>query len=126
MFFPILTADLPAINLKQVLGEDDQFRMSYLLAGSEGTLAFTKSITLNLIPLPKFKALVVVLYDDYHKALRHVAELCKSDPAAIEILDDKLIAQAQRDSAWQDIQAVFRDQSLDQSVPGNEFYRSGG
>jgi FAD/FMN-containing dehydrogenase/Fe-S oxidoreductase len=119
--FPDLNRGLTGYNLKQVLGEDDQFRMSYLLAGSEGTLAFTKSITLNLISLPKFKALVVVLYDDYHKALRHVAELCKSDPAAIEILDDKLIAQAQRDSVWQDIQAVFRDQPLDQSYQAMNF-----
>jgi FAD/FMN-containing dehydrogenase/Fe-S oxidoreductase len=119
--FPDLNRGLTGYNLKQVLGEDEQFRMSYLLAGSEGTLAFTKSITLNLIPLPKFKALVVVLYDDYLKALRHVAELCKSDPAAIEILDDKLIAQAQRDTVWQDIQTVFRDQPLDQSYQAMNF-----
>jgi len=119
--FPDLNRGLTGYNLKQVLGEDDQFRMSYLLAGSEGTLAYTKSITLNLVPLPNFKALIVVLYDDYHKALRHVAELCKSDPAAIEILDDKLIAQAQRDSVWQEIQTVFRDQPLDQSYQAMNF-----
>ncbi|MCZ6578586.1 MAG: FAD-binding and (Fe-S)-binding domain-containing protein [Gammaproteobacteria bacterium] len=119
--FPDLNRGLTGYNLKQVLGGDDLFRMSYLLAGSEGTLAFTKSIRLNLIPLPKFKALVVVLYDDYLKALRHVAELCASDPAAIEILDDKLIAQAQRDSVWQDIQAVFREQPLDQSYQAMNF-----
>jgi FAD/FMN-containing dehydrogenase/Fe-S oxidoreductase len=119
--FPDLNRGLTGYNLKQVLGEDDQFRMSYLLAGSEGTLAFTKSITLNLIPLPKFKAVIVVLYDDYHKALRHVAELCNSDPAAIEILDDKLITQAQGDSVWQDIQAVFRDQPLDRSYQAMNF-----
>ena len=119
--FPDLNRGLTGYNLKQVLGDDDQFRMSYLLAGSEGTLAFTKSITLNLIPLPKFRALIVVLYDDYLKALRHVAELCTSDPAAIEILDDKLIAQAQRDSVWQDIQAVFRDQPLDRSYQAMNF-----
>ena len=119
--FPDLNRGLTGYNLKQVLGDDDQFRMSYLLAGSEGTLAFTKSITLNLIPLPKFRALIVVLYDDYLKALRHVAELCTSDPAAIEILDDKLIAQAQRDSVWQDIQAVFRGQPLDRSYQAMNF-----
>ena len=119
--FPDLNRGLTGYNLKQVLGEDDQFRMSYLLAGSEGTLAFTKSITLNLVPLPKFKALIVVLYDDYQKALRHVAELCKSDPAAIEILDDKLIRQAQLDTVWQEIQAVFRDQPLDQPYQAMNF-----
>lgn len=119
--FPDLNRGLTGYNLKQVLGDDDQFRMSYLLAGSEGTLAFTKSITLNLIPLPKFKALVVVLYDDYLKALRHVAELCTSDPAAIEILDDKIIAQAQRDVVWQDVKAVFKGQSLDHSLKAMNF-----
>jgi len=119
--FPDLNRGLTGYNLKQVLGADDQFRMSYLLAGSEGTLAFTRSITLRLIPLPKYKALIVVLYDDYLKALRHVAELCKSNPAAIEILDDKLISQAQRDPIWSDIQAVFKDAPLDQSLKAINF-----
>jgi len=119
--FPDLNRGLTGYNLKQVLGADDQFRMSYLLAGSEGTLAFTKSITLRLIPIPKYKALIVVLYNDYLKALRHVAELCKSNPAAIEILDDKLISQAQRDPIWRDIQAVFKDAPLDQSLKAINF-----
>ena len=119
--FPDLNRGLTGYNLKQVLGTDGQFRMSYLLAGSEGTLAFTKSITLRLIPLPKHKALIVVLYDDYLKALRHVAELCESNPAAVEILDDKLIAQAQRDPIWQEIKSVFKGQSLDRSFKAMNF-----
>ena len=118
--FPDLNRGLTGYNLKQVL-DDDQFQMSYLLAGSEGTLAFTKSVTLRLIPLPRIKALIVVLYDDYSKALRHVAELCKSDPAAIEILDDKIIAQAQHDVVWQDIKTVFKGQSLDHSLKAMNF-----
>ncbi len=119
--FPDLNRGLTGYNLKQVLGDDQQFRMSYLLAGSEGTLAFTKSITLRLARVPKYKALIVVLYDDYLKALRHVAELCESNPAAIEILDDKLISQAQRDPIWHDIQAVFKGQPLDQSLKAINF-----
>ena len=119
--FPDLNRGLTGYNLQQVLGDDQQFRMSYLLAGSEGTLTFTKSITLRLVPVPKYKALIVVLYDDYLKALRHVAELCESNPAAIEILDDKLISQAQRDPIWHDIQAIFEDQILDQSLKAINF-----
>ena len=118
--FPDLNRGLTGYNLKQLLG-DDLLRMSYLLAGSEGTLAFTKAITLRVVALPKYKALIAVLYDDYPKALRHVAELCKSNPVAIEILDDKLIAQAQRDTVWQDIQAVFKDQPLNQSCRAMNF-----
>jgi Fe-S oxidoreductase len=71
--------------------------------------------------VPQYRALVVVLYDDYLKALRHVAELCESNPAAIEILDDKLISQAQQDPVWHDLQAVFRDQSLDRSLRAINF-----
>jgi FAD/FMN-containing dehydrogenase/Fe-S oxidoreductase len=119
--FPDLNRGLTGYNLKQLLGDDDLFHMSYLLAGSEGTLAFTKAITLRLLPLPKFKALIAVLYDDYPKALRHVAELCESDPAAIEILDDKLIEQAQHDAVWQDIQAVFKGQPLNRSYRAMNF-----
>ncbi len=119
--FPDLNRGLTGYNLKQVLGDDEQFRMSYLLAGSEGTLAFTRSITLRLLPIPKHKALLVVLYDDYLKALRHVAKLCELEPAAIEIIDDKIIQQAQRDIIWQEIEAVFKNQPLGQSLKAMNF-----
>jgi len=119
--FPDLNRGLTGYNLKQVLGDDELFRMCYLLAGSEGTLAFTRSITLRLLPIPKFKALIVVLYDDYLKALRHVADLCEFEPAAIEIIDDKIIRQAQRDVIWQEIELVFMNQPLDQSLKAMNF-----
>ncbi len=92
--FPDLNRGLTGYNLKQVLGDDELFRMCYLLAGSEGTLAFTRSITLRLLPIPKFKALIVVLYDDYLKALRHVQVLQIVGELLREIVESLLLALA--------------------------------
>ena len=51
--FPNMNSGLTGYNLKHVLGEDSLFRLSYLLAGSEGTLALTKSITVRVVPLSR-------------------------------------------------------------------------
>ena len=98
---------LTGYNLKHVLGEDSLFRLSYLLAGSEGTLALTKSITVRVVPRPAHRALVAVRYADFSAALVDVQRLLGAEPAAIEILDDKVLGLAQQDIIWSSIEGVL-------------------
>ena len=49
---------------------DGSVTLSHLLVGSEGTLAFTKSLTLALCPLPKAKVLGVVNFPSFHQAMQ--------------------------------------------------------
>lgn len=122
--FPKMNRGLTGYNLKQALvahstnpAPQPQINLAYLLAGSEGTLALTKSITLKVIPLPKHEALVAVFYADFLQALEHVPTLLQADPIAIEVLDDKILALAQQDSLWQDLQAVLGDTLKHSSQP---------
>lgn len=110
--FPKMNRGLTGYNLKQALAANDtsdipHMNLAYLLAGSEGTLALTKTITVRAIPLPCYEALVAVFYADFLQALEHVPTLLQADPIAIEVLDDKILALAQRDSLWQDLQSVL-------------------
>ena len=98
--FPNMNRGLTGYNLKHVMGEDSLFRLSYLLAGSEGTLALTKSITVRVVPRPAHRALVAVRYADFSAALVDVQRLLGAEPAAIEILDDKVLGLAQQDIIW--------------------------
>jgi len=65
------------------------FNFSKLLAGSEGTLAFSTEITLNLVPLPpKDVALVCIHCNSLKDALKGNIIALKHHPVAIELMDD--------------------------------------
>ncbi len=64
------------------------FNFSTLLAGSEGTLAFTTEIKLNLVPLPpEHKALVCVHHHTVSGSLRANLVTLKYKPVAVELMD---------------------------------------
>jgi len=64
------------------------FNFSKLLAGSEGTLAFTTSIKLNLVPLPpQAKALVCVHFETIRQSLEANLIALKHHPVSIELMD---------------------------------------
>jgi FAD/FMN-containing dehydrogenase/Fe-S oxidoreductase len=68
------------------------FNLSKLLAGSEGTLAFSTEIKLNLVPLPpKQKALVCVHCHTIAEALEGNLVALKFNPGAIELMDKAIM-----------------------------------
>src|SRR5450830_1901530 len=105
--FPKMNRGLTGYNLQHVRRDDGAFRLAYLLAGSEGTLALTKQITLRVIPRPAHRALVAVRYAQFQMALADVQRLVAAEPAAIEILDDKVLGLAQQDVIWSGIENVL-------------------
>ena len=69
-----------------------RFNMCKLLAGSEGTLAFTSSLKLNLVDIPpKVKALMCV----HTRTLREVFDAnlvaLKHSPVSVELMDKKIM-----------------------------------
>jgi len=68
------------------------FNFSKLLAGSEGTLAFTTAIKLNLVPLPpKNKALICVHLASVEEALKANLIALKHQPVSIELMDKAIM-----------------------------------
>ena len=71
---------------------DTPFNFCKLLAGSEGTLAFTTSMKLNLIPLPpKVKGVVAAHFNSLEEALLANIIALKYNPGAVEMMDDIII-----------------------------------
>ncbi len=75
----------------------NKFNLSKLIAGSEGTLAFVTEIILHLNNLPpKHKALVAVHTDSLPKAYEVNLNILKHKPVAIELMDDIILEQSQK------------------------------
>ena len=70
----------------------EKFNFSKLLAGSEGTLAFTTEIKLNLEPFPpKNNALVCVHLNSIAEALQANLIALKYEPVSIELMDKAIM-----------------------------------
>ncbi|HVZ27750.1 MAG TPA: FAD-linked oxidase C-terminal domain-containing protein [Rhizomicrobium sp.] len=70
---------------------DASVNLAHLLVGSEGTLAFTKDITLKLVPLPKARVLGVVNFSSFHIAMDTAQHIVKLGPSAVELVDRIMI-----------------------------------
>lgn len=69
-----------------------EFNMCKLLSGSEGTLAFTTEITLQLDELPPIESVVIALhFDSIEKCLKSVATLMMHNLHTCEMMDDTIL-----------------------------------
>ena len=84
--FPKVMRRVGGYNLDEFV-YTDRWNLAKLMTGSEGTLAFTLELKLNLEPLPKFKSVVVVHFDELLESIRAVEPMLPYTPSAIEILD---------------------------------------
>lgn len=70
----------------------ESFNFCRLLTGSEGTLAFSTAIKLNLLPLPPTSTgLLCVHFHSLEEALRANLIALKHAPGAIELMDDVIL-----------------------------------
>lgn len=72
---------------KDVAGYD----LTKLLVGSEGTLAIVTEATVKLLPSPKYKQTMLVLFDNIYAAARTVSSIIgqhRITPAALEFMDN--------------------------------------
>lgn len=73
-------------------GNGKALNVCKLLAGSEGTLAFSTKIKLNLIPLPlKYKGLVCGHFNSLQEAAKANILILKHQPIAVELTDDYIL-----------------------------------
>src|ERR1019366_2854305 len=72
----------------------DGVNLAQLLVGSEGTLGFTKDLTLKLSSLPKARVLGVVNFQSFHAAMDSAQHIVGLGPVAVELVDRIMIELA--------------------------------
>ena len=71
--------------------DDDHWNLCKIITGSEGTLAVTLELKLNLVPLPACKSVCVVHFATIPEAIGAVETILEYNPAAVEILDKTVL-----------------------------------
>jgi FAD/FMN-containing dehydrogenase/Fe-S oxidoreductase len=82
---------------------DGSVNLAHLLVGSEGTLALTRSLKLQLSPLPRAKVLGVVNFPTFYKAMdsaQHIVRLGEGTLTAVELVDRTMIELSLQNPAF--------------------------
>jgi len=80
--------------------KDSSVNLAHLLVGSEGTLAYFKSLRLKLAPLPQHKVLGVVNFASFFKAMDSAQHIVKLGPTAVELVDRTMIDLARSNPSF--------------------------
>jgi FAD/FMN-containing dehydrogenase/Fe-S oxidoreductase len=80
------------MNTDPFTGNGKKINICKLLAGSEGTLAFTTRMKINLLPVPKVKTgIVCIHFSGILEAVKANILILRHNPAAIEMIDDFIL-----------------------------------
>ncbi|MCH9691921.1 MAG: FAD-binding oxidoreductase [Gammaproteobacteria bacterium] len=84
-----------------------RFNLNNILCGSEGTLGFIAEAKLNVLPIPRYTALINLHYAHFQDALRDAHDLMKSHPTSIETIDSRVLQLAMQDFIWDSVREFF-------------------
>ena len=82
---------------------DGSVNLSHLLVGSEGTLAWTSALTLQLAPLPSRRTLGVVNFPTLYRAMQCAQHIVTLRPSAVELVDRTMIELARGNPAFRPV-----------------------
>ena len=89
-------------SVRPYTGEGD-VNFAHILVGSEGTLAWTRTLTLSCAPIPSHRSLGVVNFDSLHSAMGAARHLVALSPSAVELVDRTMIDLARTNPAYRPV-----------------------
>ena len=105
--FPRILRRVGGYNLDAFTPSDAPFNLARLIVGSEGTLGVIVEARLNLVPLPKAKAVLTIEYDDLLDALGETPAILTHGPAAVEVMDRSILDHASENPALEEMRRAI-------------------
>jgi len=93
--FPKVMRRVGGYNLDEFI-HTDQWNLSKLICGSEGTLATLLEAKLNLVGVPAFTSLCVIHFSELLEAIRAARVIVEFGPSTVEILDHAVLTLARK------------------------------
>ncbi|MCW8883790.1 MAG: FAD-binding oxidoreductase [Motiliproteus sp.] len=116
--FPKLNRCLTGYDLAHIRDDQGQFNLNSILCGAEGSLGLIAEAKLNVLPIPKFAALVNIKYDSFETSLRDAKALMDWDPTSIETIDSKVLNLAMGDIIWDTVRDYFPNEAGEPEIQG--------
>jgi FAD/FMN-containing dehydrogenase/Fe-S oxidoreductase len=105
--FPKVLRRVGGYNLDEFTDPSKPFNMAKMIVGSEGTLAIVLEAKLNLVPLPRHKAVLVVQFADVLESLAATPLILTHKPSACEVMDKFILDHTHLSPNLQRIRETF-------------------
>src|SRR5262245_57139419 len=89
--FPRVLRRVGGYNLDEFIRDDRPFNLAKLMVGSEGTLGVVLSAKVNLVPLPKAKAVLAIQFTSLLESLSAAPLILRHRPSAVEVMDKSIL-----------------------------------
>src|SRR3982750_4738850 len=107
--FPKILRRVSGYNLDEFTDSSKPVNLAKLNVGSEGTPGIILEMKVRLVPLPKAKAITVIMFGDLLEALEAAPVILRHRPPAIEIMDKSILDHARDNPTLQRIRAKYLD-----------------
>ncbi len=89
--YPKILRRVGGYNLDEFVDSAKPVNLAKIIVGSEGTLGFVLEAKLNLVPLPKAKAVMVIPFADLLESLAATPVILRHKPSAVEVMDKAIL-----------------------------------
>jgi FAD/FMN-containing dehydrogenase/Fe-S oxidoreductase len=105
--FPKILRRVSGYNLDEFTDAAKPVNLARMMVGSEGTLGIILEAKLKLVPLPKAKAIVVIMFAHLLEALEATPVILGHGPSAIEIMDKSILDHARGNPMLEQIRSKY-------------------
>lgn len=105
--FPKILRRVGGYNLDEFVRPDKPFNLAKLMVGSEGTLGVVLEAKINLVPLPKAKAVMAIQFADLIESLRATPLILHHKPSAVEVMDGFILNGTKQNAALDALRRSF-------------------
>ena len=105
--YPKILRRVGGYNLDRFVDSSAPVNLAKIMVGSEGTLGIVLEAKVKLVPLPKAKALMAILFDDLLQSLAAAPVILKHKPSAIEVMDKAIMDNTRQNAGLEKIRSSF-------------------
>jgi len=105
--YPKVLRRVAGYNLDEFTDLNSPVNLAKMFVGSEGTLGIVLEAKLRLVPLPKAKAVMVVMFADLLEGLAAVPTILRHKPSAIEVMDKAILDNTRQNENLESIRSSF-------------------
>jgi FAD/FMN-containing dehydrogenase/Fe-S oxidoreductase len=105
--YPKILRRVGGYNLDEFVDQAKPVNLAKIMVGSEGTLAVVLEAKLNLVPLPKNKAVMVIGFHDLLESLSATPVILQHKPSAVEIMDKAILDNTRQNLNLNKIRTSF-------------------
>jgi FAD/FMN-containing dehydrogenase/Fe-S oxidoreductase len=89
--YPKILRRVGGYNLDEFVDLSKPVNLARIMVGSEGTLGVVLEAKLNLVPLPKAKAVMVIGFEHLLESLSAAPVILQHQPSAVEVMDKAIL-----------------------------------